>query len=267
MPMLTVDDLEKESYLRLLLMGPPKAGKSSACVATSPGRVAILLCEGDSALLGPARHSPNKQHFGFWRVRDWDSMQKALLEVSDEIKRGEIKTVVVDPLSDFAMKLEEQCLNATKNDQGQPDGRRAYPEYNNRLRHLFDQLFRLKAHLIVITHYMETGGELIGNQLEKTGAGIVPLLAGKARALVAAKFNDVVWMEIRNKQRVFVTGPEGAWGPGCRSAEGTQIIPADIGGLLKLFGLTSAPRTTSSSTSRPTSSAPARPNGGQQPRR
>lgn len=235
MPMLTVDDLERDPYLRLLVMGPAKVGKSAMCVATAPGPVAILLCEADSALRGPKRHSPNKKHFGFWRVRDWDTMQKAVVEVSVEVKEGRIKTVVVDPLSEFATNLEAQCLKATNNDRGEPDGRRAYPEYNNRLRHLFDQLFRLKAHLIVITHYIETGGTLIGDQLEKTGQGIVPLLAGKARALVAAKFNDVVWMEIRKGERVFVTGPEGAWGPGCRSIEGTQVVPADIGKLIKLF--------------------------------
>lgn len=237
--MLTIADLENDPYHRMLVMGPPKCGKSSACVATAPGPVAIILCEADSALKGPVRHSPGKDHFIFCRVKDWDSMQRALVEVKEAVKTQGVKTIVVDPLSDFATALEEQCLRATWNDKNEPDGRRAYPEYNNRLRHVFDQLFRLKAHLIVITHYIETGGSLIGDQLDKTGVGIVPLLAGKARATVAAKFNDVIWMEIRKvdgkPQRVFITGPEGAWGPGCRSLDGTHVLPADVTKLFKRF--------------------------------
>jgi hypothetical protein len=93
----------------------------------------------------------------------------------------------------------------------------------------------LQCHVVVITHYIETGGEATAEQTSKTGEGIVPLLAGKARALVAAKFADVVWMEMRKGERIFVTGPEGRWGPGCRNIDGTKILPADIGQLLKAF--------------------------------
>jgi hypothetical protein len=229
---LPANALEKSSYLRLLLMGQPKVGKTASVVSTAPGPVRVLLCEDDSALLF-ARELTDK--FDFDRIKGWNSMQQALTEAKKDAADGKVKTVVVDPLSDFAYRLEEECLEMSNTSGKGPDGRRAYPEYNKRLRHVIERLFMMPCHVVVITHFIETGGEATEDQTSKTGEGIVPLLAGKARALVAAKFADVVWMEMRKNERIFVTGPEGRWGPGCRNIDGTKILPADIGALLKAF--------------------------------
>lgn len=225
--------LERDEFLKILLMGPPKLGKSTMVIATSPGPVRVLLCESDSALNGARRLAPEwVKHGDFERIKGWDSMMTALKEAKDDVKEGKIKTVVVDPLSDFAARLEADLLASTDNGKG-PDGRRAYPEYGRRLRHLIEQLFRLPCHVIVISHYIEVGGGEVqpeggGEATPRTGEGIVPLLAGKARALIAAKFTDVVWFDIRKGERIIETGPTGRWGPGCRSLDGAQVIPADI---------------------------------------
>lgn len=225
--------LERDEFLRLLLMGVPKSGKTTMVVASSPGPVRVLLCEGDSALNGARRHSPEwVKHGDFERIKGWKSMADAIQVAKEDAKKGVIKTLVVDPLSDFAAVLEEDLLAATDNGKG-PDGRRAYPEYVRRLRHLVEQLFRIPCHVVVISHYIEVGGGEVqpdggGEPTPRTGEGIVPLLAGKARALIAAKFNDVVWFDIRKGERILETGPTGRWGPGCRSLDGVQIIPADV---------------------------------------
>jgi hypothetical protein len=204
---------------------------TASAVGTSPRPVYVMNCEGDDALLYARELYPD---FEFDRIKGWNSMQQALTDAKKLATDGKIKTVVVDPLSDFAAHLEAEMLAMTDTGNG-PDGRRAYPEYNRRIGHVLERLFMLPCNVIVITHYIETGGEIDG-QTAKTGEGIVPLLAGKARALVAAKFNDVVWMEMRRGQgRIFVTGPEGRWGPGCRNIDGTKILPADINQLLKAF--------------------------------
>jgi hypothetical protein len=159
-------------------------------------------------------------------------MMTAVTEARKDAEAGKVKTVIVDPFSTFATILEEQCLKLTDTGRG-PDGRRAYPEFNRRIRHLMDQLFRIPAHLVVVTHYIDTGGGEVapdggGEPTPRTGEGIVPLLPGKARALVAAAFPDVVWMDYTKGERTLVTGPRGAWGPGCRSLADTQILPADV---------------------------------------
>jgi hypothetical protein len=226
---LSAKELEREDFLRVLLMGPAKIGKTTTVVATSPGPVRVLLCEHDSALKHSVRLGVD---FTFDRVTGWNTMSKALLEAKRDCKEEGLGTVVVDPFSEFAANLLDECLNATDTGRG-PDGRRAYPEYNKRIRHVLNQLFRLPCHVVVITHYIDTGGGEVrpdggGDPTPQTGEGIVPLLAGKARALVAAQFPDVVWMDYVKGDRVLVTGPRGAWGPGCRSLGETRILPADV---------------------------------------
>jgi AAA domain len=236
---LSARELEKDPFLRVLLMGPPKVGKTSLVIATSPSPVRVLLCESDSALTHAVRVAgPN---FTFERTKDWNTMSTAIQEARKDAEAGKIKTLIVDPLSDFATVLEEQCLKQTDTGRG-PDGRRAYPEYNRRMRHLLEQLFRVPAHLVVVTHYIDTGGGEVqpdggGEATPRTGEGIVPLLPGKARALVAARFPDVVWMDYQKGERVLVTGPRGAWGPGCRSLGDTQMIPANVNSRDKNIGI------------------------------
>lgn len=230
--------LEHEPYARVLLMGPPKCGKTTAVVSTCPSPTRVLLCEGDSALRGAKRLTSS---FDFERILGWNSMSKALVEAKRDAQEKRIKSVLVDPLSDFADRLLVECFKLTETSQGKEDGRRAYPEYAKRLLHVIDALFQIPAHVFVICHYMEVGGGMDGDGegLAKTGEGIVPLLAGKARAMVAAKFSDVIWMDVRRgkdgPERVFVTSPQGAWGPGCRSLAGNAVLPADVGVLLKAF--------------------------------
>src|SRR5574341_1682389 len=185
---LSARELEKDPFLRVLLLGPPKSGKTTCCIATSPPPVRVLLCEADSALTHAVRVAGS--NFSFERTKDWNTMTAAITEARKDAEAGKVKTVIVDPFSTFATILEEQCLKMTDNGKG-PDGRRASPEFNRRVRHLMDQLFRIPAHLIVITHYIDTGGGEVspdggGEPTPRTGEGIVPLLPGKARALVAA---------------------------------------------------------------------------------
>jgi hypothetical protein len=232
---LPASQLERDPFVRILLMGPAKTGKTTSVVATSPGPVRVLLCEDQSALRGAKRLTSN---FDFEPIGGWNSMQSAMAEARKDAEAGKINTVVIDPLSDFADRVLREAFANNLTNANKEDGRKAYPECTKRLKHLTEQIFMMPAHVIVICHYMELGADG-GEGLEKTGKGIVPLLPGQARAVIAAKFADVVWFDARivngKMERVFVTGPEGAWGPGCRSLRGAHVLPADVGELIKLF--------------------------------
>jgi hypothetical protein len=201
----------------------------------------VLLCEDVSALREAKRRSP-RGHFDVEQVSGWNSMQKALAEAKQDAAAGQIKTLVVDPLSDFADKLLAECFKITLTKDGNEDGRKAYPECTKRLKHVIEQLFAMPCHVIVICHHMVTGGD--GEGIEKVGEGIVPLLPGASRKVVGAKFVDVVWFEMRMgkdsggkpvEERHIVAGPKGAWTYGCRSLPGAEVLPPDITALIKRF--------------------------------
>jgi hypothetical protein len=99
------------------------------------------------------------------------------------------------------------------------------------------RLFRLKAHIIVTSHYLDVGGEVMDGQQAKTGIGIVPLLGGKARGTIPAMFQDVVFFEKKGADRFFITGIDGVWGPGCRSLPGNMAVPADVKALMRAMGI------------------------------
>lgn len=248
--------LEHDSFLRMLLMGVPKGGKTTHAIATAPGPVRVLLCENDSALRGAKREGAS---FDFERVKGWDTMSKFVVEAKRDAKEGKIKTVVVDPLNVFADALLEECLASTKSKEGNEDGRKAHPEFTRRIKHIIALMQTIPAHLVVISHYMEVGGG-DDNDKPKSGRGICPLMPNMAsRTAVAAMFYDVVWFDQASKDqaghngRIFVTGPDGAWGVGCRSLSKNEILPAHIGKFIERM------KEVSKAESKPMNGKPARP--------
>jgi hypothetical protein len=222
--------LTREPYLRAYIMGAPKVGKSSTVVSTAPKPVYVINCDQVDGLSGAARRT---KEFEWDLIKSRDEMQLAIKTAKDGVKAKKYKTIIIDTFSSFAAKLEQWCLDATDTGKG-PDGRRAYPDYEKRLRHVVESCFRIEAHVIFLSHYLQIGGEIAENGTPKYGDGIVPLLAGKARATVPMLFSEVIFMTFdRDKNRVFVCNPQGAWGPGSRSLETSDNIPADVGKLIE----------------------------------
>lgn len=234
-------ELENDPFLRMLIMGVPKLGRTTHAVATAPAPVRVLLCEADSALRGAKQET---DQFEFERIRPdanghiWTRMINAIVLAKNAAKEGQIKTLVVDPLSFFAHKLMAEIEKATETSAGNVDGRKAHPEFTKRIIHCVDLLLTVPCHVVVVTHHMETGGD-DNAERPKTGRGIVPLMPNMAtRTAIAAMFYDIVWFDLAGKDtppesqhngRVFVTGPEGAWGTGCRSRKGNFVLPAHVG--------------------------------------
>jgi hypothetical protein len=232
--------LEKDSFLRVLLLGNAKSGKSTCSIvslvaAVGPGYV---FCCGDKSGMAPAARKTKK--FSFDLVRDENDMEACLKEGRRGVKEGEYKWVLVDDFSLYASFLEGALrdASASANSKGEPDGRRYWPEYKQRLLNIVRRTFDIKAHVVFISHYIESGPEIDG-QRAKTGRGIMPMVGGSAREELPALFPDVLFMEKivekgKDDRRVFQVNPEGVWGPGSRSADGTHTVNADFGDFLKL---------------------------------
>lgn len=230
-------ELSKNPLMRVLLIGPWKLGKTTVAITTSPAPVRVVLCEDDSALY-PAMQVTDKFTVSTARTLAkgaFAEMQNVLLEAKNDAKAGKIKTLVVDPFSEFAHHLLEEAFVNNKTGSGSEDGRTAYGELGRRLDHVLDFMLSIPCHLIVICHHAQVSGEMDG-QVKKSGEGVVPLIPGGMRTRIGGKFSDVLWFDIDPKdhgKRVFVTGPRGAYGPGCRHVHGTRTLPADFTAFLK----------------------------------
>ena len=240
------EELTASAYLRMMLMGPAKAGggKTTTCLVTAPAPVGLMLCENDAAV-----SEAKRQRADFLTIKynppiknAWAEATNAIMKIRAAAKEKRIKTLVIDPFSELAAKLEEQLLEETNH-----DGRRAYPVYRQRLAHILTNIFQLEIHIICICHYFESDADKEDMKTGKkvSGRGRFPFLAGSAREKIAGMFNEVVWTEIRNdapngrmgldkQKRVFVTGPDGVWtSGGARSLQGTHVLPADVAALIR----------------------------------
>lgn len=229
MPLLSQDDLTKCDYLRLLVLGYPKSGKSTTILLTCETPVHVINCDAKSGLQ-PARRLGCK--FTYERVNGPDylsQMETAIANCRRMVKGGEVKTVLLDGLNYHARHILGQLKewSASRNKSGESDGRAYWPEYNTRLMNAVERLVDLDCHFIATSHYSQTGPEIEG-QAKKSGDGVVPLIEGNVRLQIAGLFDDTIFMERTGDDRIFVLKTGGKFGPGGRNLSGVETCPADV---------------------------------------
>jgi hypothetical protein len=233
--------LASESYMRVLLMGFAKIGKTTSTIMSlvmAFGQGYVVCC-GDKHGMYQATQRTKK--FTFDIIRDETDMEAALKEARAGVKEGRYKWIFVDDFSLYGTTLEGllRDASASQNKSGQPDGRRWSPEFKQRILNTARRTFDLKAHVVFASHYIEQSGEIEDKetgtrQRAKCGIGILPMFYGSVREELPAIFQDVLFMEKDKERRVFQVNPAGVWGPGCRSVDGTRTIDADFGVFWKL---------------------------------
>jgi hypothetical protein len=223
--------VKKSPFAFVLVLGPPKVGKTTACVGTAPGPVYCINCEREDDLLPAKELSDNFLHNEVTSMREFD---QAFAVAQQLVKEKKVKTVVMDTLSAFSETLSEECLRTSIGSSGLPDGRKAWPDYLKRLSNVVARLQRLSGscHVIVVSHFQDftTTEDLdgTGKKIPKVGDGIVPLLYGRARQVIGAMFNNVVFLDSTKGERLFLTSIDGVWGIGCRYIKGVEKMPADV---------------------------------------
>ena len=234
-------DIGKLTHLRALVLGGPKQGKSTSCIVSLVNTFGngYVLCCGDKTGMAPAARRTNK--FSYDVIRDETDMDAAIKEARDGVKSGGVKWVFVDDFSLYASYLEGALRDASaaQNKSGEADGRRYWPEFRQRLLNVARRLFDLKCHVVFASHYIEQSGEIKDpktgeRQRAKSGVGVMPMIGGSAREELPALFQDVIFLEKIEGKRVFQVNPDGVWGPGSRSVDGTYTIDADFGEFMKI---------------------------------
>lgn len=235
MTVLSSDDLRSDRHLHLLLLGAPKTGKSTMVIASSPGPVRVLLCESDSALAYPKKIGCKFSFERTYATPDGpppnERMLEAIHDARKAIKKGEIGTLIVDPMTTLASQIEEFCIAKTPKDRyGNDQTVKIYPWYRRLLRQICEQLLQLRCNVVVIMHHIEKPDVSISGSAAtpRSGEGHVPNLAGAARTEIPALFPNVVFMDFESGKRIITTAATGVWGPGCRGLKGVRSVPAEV---------------------------------------
>lgn len=187
------DITESAKYLKLLIYGDPKVGKTTFA-GTAPSPLFLAVEPGTVVLV---KNEENRARFKDTKVIELTNMSM-LNRIIGALNQGQMpdrKTVVLDSLSEFQNRVLMQWTNhamstgLSKNDnQYAPE----WPEFNsttNILKKAMWELRDVKRHIIVIAHCRD--------DTDKTRGGMSvdrPALMPALGATLAAMFNLVGYM-------------------------------------------------------------------------
>ncbi len=260
MPYTAADVRNRDFIGRILLCAPPKQGKTTCAVATSPKPVLVANTDGRGGL------DPVASRGYEFDAEDIIDLNSALRLIGYARQHAnDYKTVVFDNLPTFSLMIEEQTKRDLKPDGGEPDGRQFYPLVKQRLMRVIRELFQLPQHVVICGH--------TDIMTASSGAfGHVLALSGGAKQLIPIVTQDWIWLEATVLQddtvkREFLLAPQGNWTKGVRSVRDVARMDADISKFLELAKsqrLITKPEPAKQSV--PVRSAPQRPtNGNPQP--
>ena len=216
------------AFARVLVIGPPKIGKTTCVVGTAP-QALVLNCDGLSATKGAARHGGEFNVFDVNSRKTWMAGIKAAESL---VAAGHVRINVVDTITLLAESIVDDASITL-------EGQELWGAVKKSLCGGFRKLCSLDAHLIVIAHLMtEMSRSRDGDDEE---AGIVPMVPGQSRTLVPAMLDDWVLLdyvpERKPHERLFQLGPQGRWARGGRNIKRTCQVEATVPKLFEELGI------------------------------
>jgi len=213
--------VEQAGFARVLLVGPPKVGKSVAVGTTAPGPVVILNCDQGEALVPVRRHGGKFKALNIDSALTWSRATKELPAMAE---RGECRTCVVDTVTLLAGNTLEREMASKYT------GFDVYSHMEDALMSGLNRLANAPMHLFVIAH-----------MTKDEAVGVLPDIPGKAKRLITGLLSDWILLSYDPKrtdmERAFVLGPYEGWRGHGRNIKRTALIPADVGVLLDELGI------------------------------
>lgn len=217
----TQDDASENAFARVLIIGPPKVGKSTAVLATAP-KVFHINCDGPSSTKGAFNLGANFLTAEAYNRRDWI---KACKTAARLVTDGHCATVMVDSLT----LLVDNIVDDASLTLG---GHELWKEVADKVVGGVKSLMGLGAHLFVIAH-MQPGKE--------GESGILPSVAGSSGKRVPALLDDwVLFDAVAGRQpheRMFQLGMQGAWSASGRNIRRSIAVQATVPALLDEMGI------------------------------
>jgi len=215
-------DAKDDAFARVLLLGPPKLGKTTSLVTTAP-RPLVLNCDGDSALKFPADAGAEFEAGDVLNAADYLAACKYAVA---RAATGEIESIILDSVSvlvdNLTAELESKGLS----------GREMWGELMATGMRGFRLLLTAQAHLFVVAHYVPT---------LDTASGVVPGIGGQLKTLIPARMHDWVLFSYeagRKPERMYLLGPQPGWNASGRNIKRSCAVEATVPALFDELGIT-----------------------------
>lgn len=219
----TTGEIKETAFARVLLVGPPKAGKTTSLL-TAP-KPLLINCDGPNAAKGAAHHSGCANDVPILDAFSIQSWKLAVSNARKAVAAGAVKTVIVDTVTLLADNILDE-LKAKKF-----EGFLLWNEFDSVIRIQLKQLLSLDAHVFLVFH-MDASHE--------DGAGILPLFPGSGKRKIAGMVDDWLLFDMvpnRNPQRQFILAPQDNWTGSCRNINRSQVCAATVPALFEALGI------------------------------
>lgn len=219
---MTQDEARDNAFARILLLGPAKAGKTTAIAGTAPLPL-VINCDGQSATKG-ARNVHPEQRFNVIEATSRSTLKHALSVAEKLVAAGAAKTIVLDTITLLADNLLDECSVTL-------DGYDLWNEMADQLVGCVKRLSKLEAHLFVIAHMKPDSDP---------AAGIMPAIPGQSKVRIPAMLDDWILLDVNPEatpERAFLLGPQKSWTHSGRNVRRTCAVPANVPALFEELGL------------------------------
>lgn len=215
----------KSGHVKVMLGGPPKGGKTTTVLKTSPTPIYVVNAD-PGGLTGAAREGAV---FDFDDVFTFNALKSSLAYLRKE--HAKYKTVVIDSFTWLAKNLENEAKSYGRS------GYELWGPHGDTLLAMALTIVELPVHAVIIAHLLDSGNDA-------GSFGVLPAVGGQSKVLVPALAQDWLWLEVtpgktaeEEPKREFLLGPQGNWKHGCRSIKSVGRMEANITEFIKRAGL------------------------------
>lgn len=220
------DEAQENAFARILVMGPPKTGKTTAILTSASAaglKPFVINCDGDSCLKFPKKQGAKFLAKDCTSPQEWKACQGTAEKL---VEAGECRLVLLDT----ATTLADNLL------------RRLRPQYDDDTRAMYGELLRLivdgchrimriQAHVILVAH--------IPSDFDAT-VGILPAIAGSSKEKIAGVVDDWAFFEVDTEanppRREFVMGIHKRWGRNLKGKNNVRV-KAEVPALFAELGI------------------------------
>jgi hypothetical protein len=219
---LNQDETVENAFARVLLLGPAKAGKTTAIVGTAPQPL-VINCDGIGATKG-AKNVYENSTFDVVDAHTRAGLKQACVVAEKLVAAGHTKTIVLDTVTLLADSLLDEITVTLS-------GWDVWTELENVVMAALKRLSKLPCHLFVIAHM---------NPAKDPTEGIMPAIGGKLKTRLPAYLDDWVLLDVdpdRKPERAFLLGPQKTWTHSGRNIRRKCVVEATVPALLGELGV------------------------------